>query len=615
MPTVVIQDTKSGLDARNMPESTLAGALIRADNCVINQGGEAEKLEAWRRIFSLPANATFGMETVNDIIHVFGSAVAPATLPQKVTYVRLQPASGANMTGIIDTELFDGKIYAIATFDDGKIVHFYDGTEITDFEDGGAVSEFEITAGSSGNVERVVVNLGTKEVDLVTGAVAYNTSLRQTAKDVAQHINNTKTIPNFRATSLDARVIVTVDESGTAGNAYTLRTVVTGLVTNAASPVSFANGAALSAGKFQAGTYAKTAAAKMNILSKSILHFSAIDDAEDFDPAPPVGTGAGVGAGFINISNHARGNEELIAISEYFDKYAIFGKDTIQIWNLDPDEDLNARIQTIPQTGTIAAGSVTPFGVDTAYLDRTGVRSLRSRDSSRSANINDIGTAIDPIIQDRIINSSAEAHRAQATIDPLTGRYFLSIGKEIFIFSYFPGNKVSGWTRSLPGYEVDKFVQRQLRITARSGDYIYQLSGSQNAEGFCGTNRYGTASGVDTISYNDPDVGFSDDNGNIINRQADIITPYIDGGDPSRFKILKGIDLVIEGQWQVFLLTDPRDITKQTEVCKIQNSSLKLGRIAMNAHTTHFSIRLISIGTGFARVSKILMHYDLGEQE
>lgn len=608
MATVVIEDFKQGIDARNMPEATLAGALLRGDNCVINQGGEVEKLEAWRRIFNLPEFETYGLEVVNDIVHVFGTLPKSPKMPQKVEYVQLAPASGANMTGVLDTELFDGKIYVIATFDDGKIVHFYDGVEITDFVDGGAVNRFTIT-GTTGSIDRVTINTGTEFIELLTGAIAFNGSLRQTAKDIAENINNTNTIPNFRATSLDDEVIITVDEAGAAANAFIMDLTFTSDMTASPSGTAFSGGFDLPTDKFQTGTYAKTAEQKMYVLAKSILHFSAIDDPTDFDP---VG-GGGVGAGFINISNHSRGNEELVAIAEYFNRFAVFGTDTIQIWELDADEELNARTQTIRNSGAVSSGSVLGFGVDTAYLDRSGIRSLNSRDSSQSANVNDIGTAIDPPIQNLIINQNNECRRSQAAIDPLTGRYFLSIGKQINIFSFFPGNKVSGWTRSTPGFEIEKFVQRQLRITGRSGDSVYQLSGSQQATGFCDEKQYGNANANDA-ELDNLDAPYAD-NAGVLNRQADIITPYIDAGDPSRFKVLKGIDLVIEGQWQVYLLTDPRDITKQTEICKIENSTLKLGRIPMNAHSTHFALRFVSIGAEFGRISKVLAHFDSAEQE
>src|SRR3546814_15679356 len=48
-----------------------------------------------------------------------------------VEYQRLQDPDGSDMTGIIATENFDGKIYAIAEFSGGDIFHFYDGERVT----------------------------------------------------------------------------------------------------------------------------------------------------------------------------------------------------------------------------------------------------------------------------------------------------------------------------------------------------------------------------------------------------------------------------------------------------------------------------------------------------
>src|SRR3546814_14185839 len=65
------------------------------------------------------------------VLYVFGSASEPNDLPTGVEYQRLQDPDGSDMTGIIATENFDGKIYAIAEFSGGDIFHFYDGERVT----------------------------------------------------------------------------------------------------------------------------------------------------------------------------------------------------------------------------------------------------------------------------------------------------------------------------------------------------------------------------------------------------------------------------------------------------------------------------------------------------
>ena len=580
MPTVVVTDFKAGLDARNMNETTLPGALLRAQNAVINRGGEIEKLPAWKIIFFLP-NGTFGMKVVDDVPHVFGSIVEPVGIPQGVTYDRLNPASGAAMTAILSTDLFDGKIYAIAQFDDGNIVHFYDGVEVTGLVDGTASANFELISGSGGTVDTVKVD----GIELLSGAVAFNSSLSQTATDVAADITANATAPNYTAVADNQRVIVNTVTTGLANNGKILTVTSTTINVTIGQSV-FAGGLDTGAG-LNPGRYVKTINSKEYLLSGSILGFSNIDKPTEFNPDE------GTGAGFINLSNHSSGSENLLAIAEFFQHYAVFGDHTIQIWALDPDEELNAKQQTIRNSGTLAAKSVQAFGNDTVYLDRSGVRSLRGRDSSRSANVNDIGTAIDPLIQPLILTDRTDVINASAIVDPLDGRYFLVIGGTVYIFSFFPGGKISAWTTAIPGFDIEDFDQRELNVLARSGNNIYQLGG-------------GTSGGLSTCPLSER---YEDA------QQADIILPFLDAGDPSRFKMPKGIDVACEGEWDVYVLPDPQDITVQRKIATISDSTFRKGRISLSDHGTHFALRFVSRNNGPSKIGRVLFHFARGMQE
>ena len=93
----------------------------------------------------------------------------------------------------------------------------------------------------------------------------------------------------------------------------------------------------------------------MYALSDSLLHFSAIDDPNEWNDTTQ-------GAGFINLANNARGSEDLKAIANYFDNIAILAEQAVQIWFVDPDETKNQQIQVLQNTGTIAPDSVVEFG-------------------------------------------------------------------------------------------------------------------------------------------------------------------------------------------------------------------------------------------------------------
>ncbi len=80
------------------------------------------------------SNATFGLHRQGDNLFVFGGYVEPAGIPSGLLYQRLAHKDNpttTQITKILDTENFDGKIYAIAEFVDGTIYHYYDGSRVT----------------------------------------------------------------------------------------------------------------------------------------------------------------------------------------------------------------------------------------------------------------------------------------------------------------------------------------------------------------------------------------------------------------------------------------------------------------------------------------------------
>src|SRR3546814_814514 len=130
MAYLVIEDFKGGLDKTRMAVMAKPGSLQGATNVHITRGGEIEKAKSFVETYTLP-EGTFGMHSVAGVLYVFGSASEPNDLPTGVEYQRLQDPDGSDMTGIIATENFDGKIYAIAEFSGGDIFHFYDGERVT----------------------------------------------------------------------------------------------------------------------------------------------------------------------------------------------------------------------------------------------------------------------------------------------------------------------------------------------------------------------------------------------------------------------------------------------------------------------------------------------------
>lgn len=134
MPYIVIEDFRAGLDRRKLAESSPQGSLQSLSNAHVSRGGEIEKRLSMVAKYALPAGETFGFTGADGVRYVFGSEAAPA-VPTGVTYQRLQNGSEM-MNGIIATEFFDGKIWAVASYANGDVVEFYDGTAVADWASG-----------------------------------------------------------------------------------------------------------------------------------------------------------------------------------------------------------------------------------------------------------------------------------------------------------------------------------------------------------------------------------------------------------------------------------------------------------------------------------------------
>jgi len=141
-------------------------------------------------------------------------------------------------------------------------------------------------------------------------------------------------------------------------------------------------------------------------------------------------------------------------------KLAVFAKYSIQIWQIDADPALFSLLQTLNNSGTIASLSIQSIGdLDVYYLDRTGVRSLRTKEANLNAYVDDIGTPIDSLIRADLVAIGVpyvDDSGACSVIESTTKQYWLFLGTSIYVLSSFPGSKIQAWSRFLPTYAIDK---------------------------------------------------------------------------------------------------------------------------------------------------------------
>jgi hypothetical protein len=318
-----------------------------------------------------------------------------------------------------------------------------------------------------------------------------------------------------------------------------------------------------------------THGSKMYAAHGSVLSFSAIDAPTEWQ--------SGVGYGFKNMSNQSAGSEALTALGRYQNLMAVFARRNIQIWYLDPDPLQNVQRQVLDRIGTFAPRSVVSFGeVDVFFLADSGVRSLRARDSSNQSGVSDVGTPIDEFLLDYLATLT-EAERAAAVgiMEPISGRYILAAGTRCFVFSYFSASKISAWSTYQQEFAITDFVDLDGRVWARAGDTVYLLGGADG-------QTYDTS-------------------------VVEVDLPYIDGRQIATFKSFTGLDIVCEGVWKLYVNTDPQNPEAETLAAIVDGTTLNMDAVGMVGHAEVIKFRLVNEADGAARLSKIVIHYNVAE--
>lgn len=322
------------------------------------------------------------------------------------------------------------------------------------------------------------------------------------------------------------------------------------------------------------GTTVKTLKSNVYSGSDSILNRSAIDDPTDW-------TDGGTGVTKINAATHMAGLESIQALGIYDDLLAIIGRNATQIWQMDPNPDLNLLLHTLPNFGTRSPRSVQEVGNnDTFLLCDNGIRSLQPRDSSSAPNIEDIGTPIDPYVKAHLDSLTAtEIERAASIIDPNDGRYMLAVGDTVFVFTYFRRAKIAGWSIYEPGFTIDWFTLLSNRVYARSNDTVY---------------LYG---GTDGRTY-DATTTFR------------VTSNFLAAGKVAHIKEITGIDVGCEGTFSIHMLVDPRNHSRKVHVGTITDSTYLGGTVPTVGSTPLFALDFVHEAAGAAKLANFVVHYE-----
>jgi hypothetical protein len=326
------------------------------------------------------------------------------------------------------------------------------------------------------------------------------------------------------------------------------------------------------------GFYCRTYKTKMYTVGASTLYFSAVGNAADW---------TGTGSGSIDLSLEDSDMTNCVALEVYYNNLAIMSKTATQLWLTDPDPLKNQYVQTLRQAGTVAWRSVMQYGSgDVMYIAPSGIRSLRARNASLAAAVSDIGSPLDPIIQD-LFRSKGEDWMSGtiAILQPVTGRFWIILPDRIYILSAFPGPKITAWSEYDPGFTITAAAVHQNHIVVRDDANQVYAYGGISAEG---------------PVYDDCFV--------------ELEFPFHAGTDTATAKTFTALDATCAGvPWDVYAAFNIEDETAEDYVGAFNGPTFAQGIIALDGHSTHMSLRLRSQVAGPQTLSNLVVHYSIGE--
>lgn len=480
-----------------------------------------------------------------------------------------------------------------------------------------ATGTIQVTGGSSSAGVNVISDITVNSVSLLASPVDWVTSHSGTASALVTAINNLTSTHGYVAVSVGDTVTITAAVgTGATVNGHVVASVIPGTSNVTTTDVNISSGVTAVAAVAQVVTAAlsgtqeaddqfvitidgtdykatgRGAATGKSLyiyrkrvysLVASLVQYCVINGPTDWTT-----TTTSSDAGFLNVSNDSDGAELLIGMADYNGLTAIFSEDNIYIYSLSADNSLNNLVMTLRNTGTRARHSIVAYGNrDVFYLDESGLRSIQARDSSGDAGIDDVGTVIDGFVQDYIATlDESKVPLASAAVEPRDNLYFMLLGSRIFILSRYPKVKISAWTYMEPSFTPTGIARTPRRLYARDATSIY---------------LYG---GTDGATYDDDSTAV-----------PVVETPFVSAKDEAGIKMFNGFDMAGLGEWEVKILLDPNDDTKEIDAGIFRKITYHLPHAKLPGIGSHIGFKFTGKSAGKLKLGSLAVHFNKVEQQ
>lgn len=304
------------------------------------------------------------------------------------------------------------------------------------------------------------------------------------------------------------------------------------------------------------------------------------------------------GAFRVNTANNFKNNEVLVSLQAYQGKMALFSNNTTQIWGLNADPTQIALVQVLANIGTYCPLGPQSIGdLDVIFPSLTGFRSLRVRDSSDNAFVNDLGSPVDLLVQKDITAVGfAALGTTCSVVEPSANRYWHFVNGHIYVLSYFPAAKIAAaWSQYLPQFIVGG-------VTTSFVPVKFVL---QNQQVFILAN----VAGVFHVFC----FGFNTDGSVVYDATKAIAeTPWSDMKSPGVRKEVQSVDYAITGTWQILGSMDYDGVVNGGgQLVPITNAevgkpSFQFGEQSFTTDGYHIKLRATSTYAGYAVLSSLV---------
>lgn len=341
-------------------------------------------------------------------------------------------------------------------------------------------------------------------------------------------------------------------------------------------------------------TFAFTYKNRVYLTQGSQFNFSDNSDPTQWEQQGP-------GAGFVPYLSYFGSQDACLAIQQLQGRLVVIGQRSIQIWSVDADPNNFSLVQEMDNIGTSAPLSCQNMGdYDVIILDPTGWRSLRQREVTQNAYIDDVGIPVDAFVQADL--ATVAANTSCSIVDPFTKRFWGYLNGRIYVLSRFPSSKISAWTFYEPRDSNGVLFTPQKFVISNSIVYCRTTDGR-------------------LISY-------GGNSGNAFDGSVVVLElPWLDDKIPNVMKNCLGVDVACAGQWHVKISMDPPTFAATTgppqAVYDVNgatgdesaDSSFDLLSIAFQQRGTHFKLLATTdpAWTDIATFSEVQFHYNKGE--